>query len=55
LVLYLHQDGRRTALSEGRPFNREGDTMTELITERVTAELEGGFVVFRIGMRINTL
>jgi hypothetical protein len=29
--------------------------MTELSTERVTAELEGGFVVFRIGMRINTL
>lgn len=29
--------------------------MTELHTERVTAELEGDFVVFRIGMRINTL
>jgi hypothetical protein len=29
--------------------------MAELTTERVTAELEGGFVVFRIGMRINTL
>lgn len=29
--------------------------MAELNTERVTAELEGDFVVFRIGMRINTL
>ena len=29
--------------------------MAELTTERVTAELEGDFVVFRIGMRINTL
>lgn len=29
--------------------------MTELRTEQVTAELEGDLVVFRIGMRINTL
>jgi len=29
--------------------------MAELNTERVTAELDGDFVVFRIGMRINTL
>ena len=29
--------------------------MTDIITERVTAELERDFVVFRIGMRINTL
>lgn len=29
--------------------------MAELNTERVTAELEGDFVVFRIGVRINTL
>lgn len=29
--------------------------MTKLNTERVTAELDGDFVVFRIGMRINTL
>jgi len=29
--------------------------MTELNTDKVTAELDGDFVVFRIGMRINTL
>jgi hypothetical protein len=29
--------------------------MAQLISERVTAELEGEFVVFRIGMRINAL
>lgn len=29
--------------------------MDDLNTERVTAEIEGDFVVFRIGMRINTL
>lgn len=29
--------------------------MTELVDEQVTAELEGGFVVFRLGMRINRL
>ena len=29
--------------------------MSEVHTDRVTAELEGDFVVFRIGMRINTL
>ena len=29
--------------------------MTALNTERVTAELDGDFVVFRIGMRVNTL
>jgi hypothetical protein len=29
--------------------------MTEFISERMTAEVEGDFVVFRIGMRINTL
>jgi hypothetical protein len=29
--------------------------LAALTTERVTAELEGEFVVFRIGMRINTL
>lgn len=29
--------------------------MTDLHTERVTAELDGDFVVFRIGMRINSL
>jgi hypothetical protein len=29
--------------------------MTELNTEKVTAELDGDFVVFRIGMRINAL
>jgi hypothetical protein len=29
--------------------------MTELVTKRVTAELEGDFVLFRIGMRINAL
>jgi hypothetical protein len=29
--------------------------MEELSTRRVTAELEGGFVVFRIGVRINAL
>lgn len=29
--------------------------MAELNTERMTAELDGDFVVFRIGMRINTL
>lgn len=29
--------------------------MAELTTERVTAEVEGNFVVFRIGMRINSL
>ncbi|WP_137284076.1 DUF4188 domain-containing protein [Halorussus salinisoli] len=29
--------------------------MTELNTERVTAELEGDFAVFRIGIRINSL
>jgi hypothetical protein len=29
--------------------------MTELNTKRVTAELAGGFVVFRVGMRVNTL
>ena len=29
--------------------------MAELDTERVTAELDGDFVVFRIGMRINAL
>jgi hypothetical protein len=29
--------------------------MPEIIDERVTAELDGDFVVFRIGMRINTL
>jgi hypothetical protein len=29
--------------------------MAELSTERVTAELEGDFVVFRIGVRINRL
>jgi len=29
--------------------------MTDITTERVTAELDGDFVVFRIGMRINSL
>jgi hypothetical protein len=29
--------------------------MTELIDEQVTAELDDGFVVFRLGMRINSL
>lgn len=29
--------------------------MTELVAERMTAELEGDFVVFRIGMRVNAL
>lgn len=29
--------------------------MTALNTERITAELDGDFVVFRIGMRVNTL
>jgi hypothetical protein len=29
--------------------------MSELISERTTAELDGEFVVFRIGMRINAL
>lgn len=29
--------------------------MTDVHTERVTAELDGDFVVFRIGMRINSL
>jgi len=29
--------------------------MTEIINEQVTAELDGGFAVFRLGMRINTL
>jgi len=29
--------------------------MTALNTERVTAEIDGDFVVFRIGMRVNTL
>jgi len=30
-------------------------TMSEIIDEQVTAELDGGFVVFRLGTRINTL
>jgi len=29
--------------------------MTDINTEKVTAEVDGDFVVFRIGMRINTL
>jgi hypothetical protein len=29
--------------------------MTEIIDEQVTAELDGGFVVMRLGLRINTL
>jgi hypothetical protein len=29
--------------------------MTEIIDEQVTGELDGGFVVFRLGMRINRL
>lgn len=29
--------------------------MTRIVDERVTAELEGDFVVFRIGMRVNAL
>jgi hypothetical protein len=31
------------------------EPMTEIINEQVTAELDGGFVVFRLGMRINAL
>lgn len=29
--------------------------MTDIIDDQVTAELDGGFVVFRLGLRINTL
>src|SRR3984893_9231856 len=33
----------------------EGNAMTPIIDKRVTAEIEGDFVVFLIGMRINRL
>lgn len=40
------------------PDDRETDdtnqAMVEIIDDRVTAEIDGDFVVFRIGMRVNT-
>ncbi len=36
-------------------FDGKGNGMTPIIDKRVTAEIEGDFVVFLIGMRINRL
>ena len=41
-----HSHGRRTNTNQA---------MTGIIDDRVTAEIDGDFVVFRIGMRVNTL
>jgi hypothetical protein len=49
-------DDDQSSGNAGDRFERNGrERMTDLNTEQVTAELEGDFVVFRIGMRINTL